>query len=293
MAHKENHLQMIVNRFSEASKTFGLTISLGKTEVRLQPAPNSASCQPSITVNGTQLNDVKSFKYLGSTLSSDGTLDNEIAARLQTASSALGRLRTKVLQHKNVRLSTKLKVYNAVVLSSHVMDTVLYRRHTKKLEQFHVRSLRSIMHIQWQDRIKNQEVLDRARTSSIEAKILQAQLRWSGHVIRMEESRIPHQLFYSELSHGNCNQGRPKKRYKDNLKANLKWAHLQPRELETAVVDRYRWRAFTRKAITAFEDNRRQRLAAARERRHQAASTCVPPSCIPCPACNRMCASSF
>ncbi|XP_071482749.1 NADH dehydrogenase [ubiquinone] 1 alpha subcomplex subunit 9, mitochondrial-like, partial [Diadema antillarum] len=78
MAHKENHLQMIVNRFSEASKTFGLTISLGKTEVRLQPAPNRAPCQPSITVNGTQLNDVKNFKYLGSTLSSDGREGSQI-----------------------------------------------------------------------------------------------------------------------------------------------------------------------------------------------------------------------
>ncbi|XP_071477129.1 uncharacterized protein [Diadema antillarum] len=148
----------------------------------------------------------------------------------------------------------------------------LYRRHTKKLEQFPMRSLQSTMHIRWQDRTTNQELLDRARTSSIEAKILQAQLRWSGHVIRMEESRIPRELLYSELSHDNRNQGRPKKRYKDNFKANLKWAHLQPRELETAAVDRYRWRTLTRKAVIAFEDSRRQRLAAARGRRHQAAS---------------------
>ncbi|XP_072171913.1 uncharacterized protein [Diadema setosum] len=275
---------------------FGRTISLRKTEVLLQPAPNSAPCQPSITLNGIQLKNVKSFKYLGSTLSSDGTLDNEIAARIQMASLALGRLRTKVLQHKNVRLSTKLKVYNAVVLSSLLFGCetwTLYRRHTKKLEQFHMRSLWSIMHIRWQDRITNQEVLDRARTSSIEAKILQAQLRWFGHVIRMEESRIPRQLFYSELTQGNRNQGRPKKRYKDNLKANLKWAHLQPREFKTAAVDRYRWRALTKKAVTAFEVNCRQCLAVARERRHQAASTCVPPSGIPCPTCNCMCASSF
>ena len=33
MAHDENHLQKIVNHFAKASKIFGLTISLGKTEV--------------------------------------------------------------------------------------------------------------------------------------------------------------------------------------------------------------------------------------------------------------------
>ncbi|XP_048578537.1 uncharacterized protein LOC125560641 isoform X2 [Nematostella vectensis] len=88
----------------------------------------------------------------------------------------------------------------------------------KKLDQFHTRSLRAIMRIRWQDRITNIEVLDRADTTSIEAKILQAQLRWSGHVIRMEESRIPRQVFYSELASGYRKKGRPKKRYKDNLK---------------------------------------------------------------------------
>ncbi|XP_072168088.1 uncharacterized protein [Diadema setosum] len=114
MAHEGNNLQVIVNKFLEASKIFGLTISLGKTEVLLQPAPNSDHCQPSITINGTQLKNVNSFKYLASTLSSNGTLNNEIAARIQMASLALGRLCMKVLHHKNFRLSMKLKVYNTV-----------------------------------------------------------------------------------------------------------------------------------------------------------------------------------
>ena len=296
MAHQENHLQTIVDKFSEASKMFGLTISLGKTEVLLQPAPDSDPQPPCITINGTQLKNVDSFKYLGSTISSDSTLDKEIAARIQKASYALGKLRTKVLQHKDIRLSTKLKVYNAVVLSSLLYGCetwTLYRRHIKKLEQFHTRSLRTIMRIRWQDRITNQEVLDRADTTSIEAKILQAQLRWSGHVIRMEESRIPRQLLYGELSSGSRKQGRPKKRYKDNLKANLKWTGLQPRHLEPAASDRTRWRAITKQAVKTFEDDRRQRFTAARDRRHRAASASVLTNGVPCPTCNRMCASDF
>ena len=75
------------------------------------------------------------------------------------------------------------------------------------------------MQIRWQDRVLNQEVLERASTTSIEAIIIKAQLRWTGHVIRMDESRIPCQLFYGELTEGKRNPGRHKKRYKDNLKA--------------------------------------------------------------------------
>ncbi|XP_001621445.3 neurogenic locus notch homolog protein 2 [Nematostella vectensis] len=149
------------------------------------------------------------------------------------------------------------------------------------------------MRIRWQDRITNPEVLDRADTTSIDAKILQAQLRWSGHVIRMEESRIPRQVFYSELGSGYRKKGRPKKRYKDNLKSNLKWTSLLPRQLEAAASNRTCWRALTSNAVQSFEGDRRSRLTAARDRRHRAASASVPTTGVPCPICNRICASDF
>uniref|UniRef100_A0A5F8GML3 Reverse transcriptase domain-containing protein n=1 Tax=Monodelphis domestica TaxID=13616 RepID=A0A5F8GML3_MONDO len=118
MAHQENHLQTIVDRFSTATKLFGLTISLSKREVLFQPAPGRPTNQPCITIDGTQLSNVNTFKYLGSTIANDGSLDHEINARIQKASQVLGWLHSKVLQHSGVSTATKLKVYNAVVLSS-------------------------------------------------------------------------------------------------------------------------------------------------------------------------------
>ena len=41
-ANTEEALQHIVNRFSDAAKNFGLTISLKKTEVLCQPPPQEA-----------------------------------------------------------------------------------------------------------------------------------------------------------------------------------------------------------------------------------------------------------
>ena len=41
MAHKPGDLQVMLSKFSEAANQFGLTISLGKTEVLFQPAANS------------------------------------------------------------------------------------------------------------------------------------------------------------------------------------------------------------------------------------------------------------
>ena len=145
------------------------------------------------------------------------------------------------------------------------------------------------MRIRWQDRVSNQEVLERASNTSIEAMIIKAQLRWTGHVIRMDESRISHHLFYGELTEGKRNPGRHKKRYKDNLKANLKWAGIEPKELETAASNRSGWRATTMSATRNFENNRRLCIAAARDRRKRAANNQITTGGTPCPIFNRMC----
>ena len=52
--------------------------------------------------------------------------------------------------------------------------------------------------------------------------IAQKQLRWTGHVIRMNEDRLPRQILYGQLQQGHRRQGGPMKRYKDQVKATLK-----------------------------------------------------------------------
>ena len=98
----------------------------------------------------------------------------------------------------------------------------LYSRHVKQLDQFHIRSLRKIMKISWEDHIPNTEVLQRARMSGIEAYIRKSQLRWTGHVLRMDNSRLPKQIFFSELSQGGRSRVLALPEYKDTLKVSLK-----------------------------------------------------------------------
>ena len=298
MAHNSNDLQHVVDRFAEASNLFGLTISLGKTEVLFQPHPTSQAPEPAIEIDGTPLKCVDEFKYLGSTISKDGALDKEINSRICKASQALGRLRAKVLNHHNIRLSTKLKVYKAVVITSLLYGCeswTLYRRHVKLLEQFHQRSLRSIMHIKWQDRVTNIEVLERANTVSIEAMLLKAQLRWVGHVIRMSDNRLPKQLLFGELLQGKRKVGRPRKRFKDSVKQNIQWGGIEPRNLQRCAEERPQWRSLVHSACNNFETERRNSLQLARERRHKAAETTISSVEFQCPVpgCARLCASRF
>ena len=67
----------------------------------------------------------------------------------------------------------------------------LYRRHFRKLSKVHLRHLRQILRISWKVHIPNVEVLRRANVSSIEVTLTASQLRWTGHIIRMNVSRLP------------------------------------------------------------------------------------------------------
>ena len=99
---------MTVDKFSQASNLFGLTINISKTEVLYQHAPNTNLEEPTITTDGTRLKKIESFKYLESIISNDAYLDKEIASRISKASQALGRTQTRVLYQHNICLATKL-----------------------------------------------------------------------------------------------------------------------------------------------------------------------------------------
>ena len=144
--------------------------------------------EPQITVKGQQLLSVEKFTYLGSTLTKNANIDAEVENRIAKASATFGRLRSNVWERKGLSLSTKLKVYKAAVLTTLLYASeswTVYSRHSKKLNHFHLSCLRKLLHIKWQDRIADTEVLKTTGQSTIHTMLLKSQLRWAGHVIRM------------------------------------------------------------------------------------------------------------
>ena len=57
--HSPDDIQVIVDRFADVVKNFGLTNSLKKTEVLFQPFPKDIHCDPEITIDSTKLTYVK------------------------------------------------------------------------------------------------------------------------------------------------------------------------------------------------------------------------------------------
>ena len=95
----------------------------------------------------------------------------------------------------------------------------IYQRHAKRLNHFHTSCLRKLLKIKWQDRIPDTEVLKRTGMQSVHTLLKLAQLRWTGHVAKMPDERLPKKILYGKLQVGKCSHGGQKKRYKDTLKA--------------------------------------------------------------------------
>uniref|UniRef100_W5N9J4 C2H2-type domain-containing protein n=1 Tax=Lepisosteus oculatus TaxID=7918 RepID=W5N9J4_LEPOC len=188
--------------------------------------------------------------------------------------------------------AVKIMVYKPICITTLLYGNetwVTYYCHLKTLERFHQRCLLKILRINWEDRCTNSSVLIEAKTSSTEAMILQNQLRWTGHCIRMPNSRLPKQVLYSQLSRG---QRICEARGRDTLKTCLRKGQISFMSAGGEVLARERplWHHMICQTPTHFEtyclsdeaDKRRRR----KEKGHSQNGTS-------CPHCSKICGSGI
>ena len=72
-------------------------------------------------VNGVEIENVKTMKYLGAMLEEERSCEAEVDHRIGAASKVIGALREEVINRRELSKSTKLRVINATV-----MPTLLY-----------------------------------------------------------------------------------------------------------------------------------------------------------------------
>ena len=150
--------------------------------------------------------------YQGNTLSRVVHVDVKVNNSIVKASVAFGRLRENVCERIAISISTKLKVYRAVLLITLLYSCetwTVYSRHVhaNQLNHIHLSCLRRLLHIRWQDKNPDTEVIERAGIPSVDTHLQRAQVRWAGHVARMPGCRLPEQVLYGELCHGKWHFG--------------------------------------------------------------------------------------
>ena len=105
----------------------------------------------------------------------------------------MARLAERVWYNAMLTLNTKMKVYQACVLSTLLYGSeawTLYSRQEQRLIAFHMHCLRRLLGITWQNCITNADVLAQAGIPSMFAILSQGRLHWLGEVCRMDNGRI-------------------------------------------------------------------------------------------------------
>ena len=195
-AHSAEDLQQFMTRFSDACRDFGLTISLKKTQVIGQDTDSA----PAININDHELDVIHDFVYLGSTISDTLSLDAELNRRIGKAATTMSRLTKKTWNNCKLAVHTKIQIYRACVVSTLLYGSeswTLRARQERKLNAFHMHSLRRILNITWQDKVPNNTVLQRAGCTSMFTLLKQRRMRWLDHVV--DDGRILKDLLYGEL----------------------------------------------------------------------------------------------
>ena len=145
-----------------------------------------------IYANGTRLQQVDKFKYLGVTFDCEGRRETTVDERINAYSRNVGVL-YPLLKDKYVPQKTKVIIYTTIlrpVLTYGCEAWSLSKTTKDSVVAAEMRTLRLIRGVTRLHRLRN-EIRADLHVEDILSYIERAQLRWFGHVKRMSPERLP------------------------------------------------------------------------------------------------------
>ena len=243
LAGKEEELADLVETLDRTSTGYGMEISGEKTKTMTNKAEGFTR---NIKVKDQNLESVSNFKYLGATVTDEGS-KREVLTRIAQATSALGKLKT-IWKDKGISHKHKIQLLRSVVIS-----TFLYACETwtltaeleRRIQAFEMRCYRKIFGITFKDRVRNEEVRSQVtaaigRHDDLLTIVKTRKMRWYGHVTR--SAGLAKTIMQGTVP-GGRKRGRPKKRWDDNIR---EWTGLPLAVTLRLAEDRTRWREVVR-----------------------------------------------
>ncbi|KAK3565412.1 hypothetical protein QTP86_008019, partial [Hemibagrus guttatus] len=174
-----------LERWRFALERRGMKVSGSKTEYM---CVNEREGSGTVRLQGEEVKKVQEFKYLGSTVQSNGECGKEVKKRVQAGWNGWRKV-WGVLCERKISARIKGKVYRTVVRAAMLygLETVsLRKRQESELEVAELKMLRFSLGVTRLDRIRNEYIRGTAHVGRLGDKVREARLRWFGHVQRRE-----------------------------------------------------------------------------------------------------------
>ncbi|VDP40866.1 unnamed protein product [Schistosoma curassoni] len=155
----------------------------------------NTACTNLITIDGEDLEDVKTFIYMASIIYEHGGSDADVKARIGKARAAYLQLKN-FWNSKQLSPNTKVRIFN-----TNVKTVLLYGAETwrttkaiiQEIQVFINSCLRKIIRISWPDTISNNVLWKRTNQIPVEEEIRKQRWKWIGHTLRKAPSCVTRQ----------------------------------------------------------------------------------------------------
>ena len=114
VAESEEALQRLVGEFDRVCSRRKLRVNVGKSKV-MRTTRSGEGAGMNVSLGGRQLEEVESFKYLGSHIVRDGTIAEEVKYRVKEASKCMGGLKS-VMSNRTLGMAAKRRLYEVETL---------------------------------------------------------------------------------------------------------------------------------------------------------------------------------
>ncbi|KAK3557303.1 hypothetical protein QTP70_026619 [Hemibagrus guttatus] len=172
---------------------FALEIRVMKvSRSKMYMCVNEREGSGTVRLQGEEVKKVQEFKYLGSTVQSNGECGKEVKKRVQAGWNGWRKV-SGVLCDRKISARIKGKVYRTVMRPAMLygLETVsLRKRQESELEVAELKMLRFSLGVTRLDRIRNEYIRGTAHVGRLGDKVREARLRWFGHVQRRESEEL-------------------------------------------------------------------------------------------------------
>ncbi|KAJ4444208.1 hypothetical protein ANN_05999 [Periplaneta americana] len=240
----------------EASKALELEVNLEKTKYMIMSRDQNIVRNGTIKIGDLSFEEVEKFKYLGATVTNINDTREEIKCRINMGNACYYSVQ-KLLSSNLLPKVLKVRIYKTVIL-----PVVLYGCETwtltlgeeHRLRVFENNVLRKIFGAkrdevteEWR-KLHNAELHALYPSPDIIRNIKSRRLRWAGHVARMGESRNAYRVLVGRPE-GKIPLGRPRRRWEDNIKMDLREVGYDGRDWINLAQNRDQWPAYVRAAM--------------------------------------------
>jgi hypothetical protein len=212
----------------DASKEVGLEINVERTKYMLLSPHQNAGQNREIEIANRSVENVSQFKYLGTTVTNQNLIQEEIKRRLSSGNARYHSVHS-LLSSRLLSNNLKMRIYKTIILPLILYGCETWSqklREEHRLRVFENKVLRRIFGPKMDEvtggwkKLHNEELRDLHSLQNIIRIIMSRKMRWAGHVAQMGEKRNAYRLLIGKPE-GKRPLGRPRRRWVENIKMDL------------------------------------------------------------------------